>query len=123
MIPSPPAAYHPAITRLLARRLDRNALARLPRAEPNHHDALAALVHAAALRASERHIQLARTIKHAATDLQAATEELAEARPAEHLLTGRHDELLVAAHRHHDALTHLDALARALAAATNASAP
>lgn len=54
-------------------------------------------------------------------DLRAAAEEIADARPAEHLLTGRSDELLTLAARHHDALTHLEQLAQAHAAARNTS--
>ena len=110
--------YHPAVERILARLLgghsavtDLRRTAQAPGCEP-----LTALVHDAALRATERHLQLARKIKHMRSDLQAADQEISEARPAEHLLTGRHDELLTLAARHHDALTHLEKLTQALAA-------
>lgn len=115
--PAASHVYHPVIDRILARLLGnpdaaaglrRTALA--PGCEP-----LTALAHDAALRASERHLQLARKIRHMSSDLQAAAREIAEARPAEHLLTGRHDELLTLAARHHDAVNHLDKLTRALA--------
>lgn len=110
--------YHPAVERILARLLgghsavtDLRRTAQAPGCEP-----LTALVHDAALRVGERHLQLARKIKHMSSDLQAAAQEISEARPAEHLLTGRHDELLTLAARHHDALTHLEKLTQALAA-------
>lgn len=116
--PAPDPIYHPAVDRILARLLgSAGAVADLRRtAQAPGCDPLTALVHDAALRASERHLQLARKIKHMSSDLQAAAREITEARPAEHLLTGRHDELLTLAARHHDALTHLENLARALAA-------
>lgn len=117
-IPAAAPVYHPAVERILARLLgghsavtDLRRTAQAPGCEP-----LTALVHDAALRATERHLQLARKIKHMRSDLQAADQEISEARPAEHLLTGRHDELLTLAARHHDALTHLEKLTQALAA-------
>ena len=116
--PASAPVYHPAVDRILTRALgsqgavaDLRRTAETPRCEP-----LTALLHDAALRTGERHIQLARKIKHMLADLQAAAQEIDEARPAEHLLTGRHDELLTLAARHHDALTHLEKLTQALAA-------
>lgn len=121
--PEPPT-YDLDIQVILARHLDAAALARLHRhAQSGGGDVLTALLHTAALRASHHHIHLGRTINHAISDLRAAAEELAAARPAEHLLTGRPDELSVAAHRHHDALTHLEAISRAYAATAEPSAP
>ena len=112
-----PPAYHPAVTRMLGRYLDADAQERLREGARAEDGALATLLHAAALRASERHNQLARAIKHARSDLRAAAEELADGRCAEHVLTGRGDEVLVAAHRHHDALAHLIAIAEAFTVA------
>jgi hypothetical protein len=80
------------------------------------------VLHDAALRARERDIQLTRMLRHAISDLQSAQTELAEGRSAEHLLIGRHDQLAILAHRHHDAMTHLETLARAAATSTAASA-
>jgi hypothetical protein len=109
--------YHPAVDRILTRHLgDRAALATIRRtAHGAPCDPLTALLDAAALTARERTMRLAREIKHALCDLQAAQQELAEGRPAEHLLTAHHDHLLVLANRHHDAVTHLETLARAWA--------
>jgi hypothetical protein len=116
--PTPTPVYHPAVDQILTRLLGNpGAVADLRRtAETPGCEPLTALLHDAALRTGERHIQLARKIKHMLADLQAATREIADARPAEHLLTGRHDELLTLAARHHDALTHLEKLTQALAA-------
>jgi hypothetical protein len=121
--PAPTPVYHPAVDRVLTRLLgDPGAVAELRRtAEARGCEPLASLLHDAALRAGERDLQLARKIKHMLADLRAAAEEIADARPAEHLLTGRSDELLTLAARHHDALTHLEQLAQAHAAARNAS--
>jgi hypothetical protein len=117
MATTPPPAYHPAVTRMLGRYLDADAQERLRQGARTDDGALATLLHTAALRASERHDQLARAIKHARSDLRAAAEELADGRCAEHVLTGRGNELLVAAHRHHDALAHLIAIADAFTTA------
>jgi hypothetical protein len=109
--------YHPAIDRILTGLLgSAEAVARVRRtATDGTADPLTGLLHDAALRARERDLQLARMIRHAISDLQAAQAELAEGRSAEHLLIGRHDQLVVLADRHHDALAHLEALARAAA--------
>lgn len=117
--------YHPAIDRILTWRLgSAEAVARIRRTAANGTaDALTGLLHDAALRARERDIRLTRMIRHAISDLQAAEAELAEGRSAEHLLIGRHEELLVLANRHHDALAHLEALARAAAVTTASTDP
>jgi len=116
--------YHPAIDRVLTSCLgSADAVARVRcAAADGTADTLTGLLHDAALRARERDIRLTRMIRHAISDLQAAETELAEGRSAEHLLTGRHDQLLVAANRHHDALAHLETLARAtIAPAANSN--
>jgi len=116
--PAPAAVYHPAIDLILTRLLGREGPAELRRrAEAPGCEPLTALLHDAALRAGERHLQLTRKIKHTICDLEAAAEELADARPAEQLLTARHDDLLALAARHHDALDRLKATARAYSAA------
>jgi hypothetical protein len=119
----PGCVYHPAIDRLLTRLLGApHTVADLRRtAEATGCEPLAALLHDAALRAGERDRQLTRKVNHMRSDLQAATQELADARPAEHLLIGRHDELLTLAARHYDALTHLEKIAEAYAAARTAN--
>lgn len=116
--PVPAPIYHPAVDHILTRLLGSSgAVADLRRtAGTSGCDALTALLHEAALRAGERDLQLARKIKHMRSDLEAAAQEMAAARPAGHLLTGRHDELLVLATRHHDALTHLEKIAQAYSA-------
>ena len=109
--------HYPAVDRILTRHLgNRAALAAIRRtAHSAPCDPLTALLDAAALTARERTMRLAREIKHALSDLAAAGQKLVEGRPAEHLLTARHDQLLVLANRHHDAVTHLETLARAWA--------
>jgi hypothetical protein len=118
----PGCVYHPAIDRLLTRLLGDPGtaadIAELRRtAEAPGCEPVTVLLHEAALRAGDRDRQLTRKINHMRSDLQAAARELADARPAEHLLTGRHDELLTLAARHNDALTCLEQIARAYAAA------
>lgn len=121
--PAPTPIYHPAVDRILARLLgDTGEVAELRRAaEAPDCEPLTSLLHDAALRAGERDFQLTRKIKHTLADLKSAAAEVADARPAEHLLTGRHDELLALAARHHDSLTHLGKLAQAHAATRSAS--
>lgn len=116
--PAPDAVYRPAVDSILTRLLGSpSAVADLRRtAEAPGSDALTALLHDAALCAGEQNLQLARKIKQMRADLEAAARELAVARPAEQLLTARHDELLSLAARHHDALTHLEKIAQAFAA-------
>ncbi|WP_034261781.1 hypothetical protein [Actinospica robiniae] len=119
--PAPATVYHPAIDLILTRLLGREGPANLRQeAETPGCDPLTALLHDAAVRAGERQLQLARRIKHTIGDLQAAAQELADARPAEHLLTGRHDELLALAARHHDALDRLETTTRAYSVTRNA---
>lgn len=118
--PTPAPVYQPAIDLVLARLLGREGPAHLRRAaETPGCEPLTKLLHETALRAGERHLELARRIRHTISDLQAAAEELADARPAEHLLTGRLDDLLALAARHHDALDRLETTARAYTAAQN----
>lgn len=82
-------------------------------AEAPGDNVLARVTYAAALRCSEWETRLARGLRHARSDLEAAELELADGQPTEHLLTGHHDHLLVLAHRHHEASTVLELLAKA----------
>lgn len=81
-------------------------------AEAGEADQLTELLHTAALQLAERHLGLARAIKHFQSDLDACSTELTDGRCAEHLLTGRADLLAVLAHRHRDTLDRLEELAR-----------
>lgn len=112
--PAPASVYHPTVDRILIRHLrTRAALDRLRRdAEAAETDLLSRLLHLAALRLAERHVQLSRTIRHTQTDLEAAATELTDGRCAEQVLTGRGDQLAILAHRHRDALDHLEPLAQ-----------
>ncbi|MEY9861391.1 hypothetical protein ABH935_007032 [Catenulispora sp. GAS73] len=112
-----PCLYHPSVDRILINNLgDRSAVQALRRAaETPGCDPGTELLHAAALRTGEMAKRLDQKLRHAIGDLQAAAIEIADGRAAEHLLTGRSDELLVLAHRHHDAATWLETVARAWA--------
>jgi hypothetical protein len=105
-----PPVYHPAVDRVLVRFLkSRTAVARLRHdAEAAEPDLPTQFLHAAALHLAERDIQLSRTIRHTRSDLEAVATELAEGRCAEHLLTGRGDQLAILAHRHRDALDRIE---------------
>jgi hypothetical protein len=123
-----PEVYHPVVDRILRRFLAPGDLPTLrAMGEAAHADPLSQLTHDAALKVRERDFRLARMIKHVLADLTAAAEEVAGGRPAEHLLSGRHDELPVLAHRHHDAISNLEKLAalwtKAHRAGTSESAP
>lgn len=117
--------YHPAIDRILAERLGSlGAVAEVHRAaQGTRPDPMTSLLHQAALLAGEHHIRLERRIRHTHNDLHTAAEELAACLPTEHLLTARHEELVVLAHRHHDAIIALKKTATAYAATPRAQAP
>lgn len=112
--PAPASVYHPTVDRILIRHLKTPAaLARLrDDAEAPETDLLSRLLHLAALKLAERDVQLTRTIRHTQTDLEAAATQLVDGRCAEQVLTGRGDQLAILAHRHRDALDHLEPLAR-----------
>jgi hypothetical protein len=109
-----PPVYHRTVDQVLLRILKTRAAVTALRgqAEAGEADQFTELLHAAALQLVERHLGLARAIKHFQSDLEACSTELADGRCAEHLLIGRGDLLAVLAHRHRDTLDRLEELAR-----------